>query len=74
MFLGSNIHVMMLTLKVGGGSCLPHGLSVINAYTEMTTGSKQVAVVMKNLTATPITIAKGIKVAQVVAAYAVPKV
>ena len=40
---------------------------MLNAYTKVTTGSKQVAVVVKNLTAILITIAKGIKVAQVVA-------
>ena len=56
------------------GPCLPHGLSVINTYTKMTTGSKQLAVVVKNLTATPITIAKGIKVIQVVSTNAVTQV
>ena len=46
----------------------------MNTYTEMTTGSKQVAVMVKNLTASPIPIAKGIKVVQVVATNAVPQV
>ena len=40
----------------------------------MTTGSKQVAVIVKNLTAAPITIAKGVKVAWVVAVNDIPKV
>ena len=40
----------------------------------MTTRRKPVAVVVKNMTATPITIAKGIKVTQVVAANAVLQV
>ena len=73
MLLGNNMHVMMQTLKGDDGPCLPHGLSVINTYTEVTTGSKQVAVMVKNLTAIPITIAKGVKVTQVVAVNVVPQ-
>ena len=46
----------------------------MNTYTKMTTGIKQVALVVKNLTATLITIAKGIKVIQVVAVNVVPQV
>ena len=43
-----------------------------NTYTEMTTGSKHVAIVIKNQTAVLITIGKGIKIAWVVAANRVP--
>ena len=68
------MHVMMQTLERGDGPHVPHSLSVMNAYTKMTTGSKWVAVMMKNLTATLITIAKGIQVTQVVAADLVPQV
>ena len=46
----------------------------MNIYTEMTTGSKWVAVVVKNLTTALITICKGVKVAQVVAANVVAQV
>ena len=56
------------------GSCLPHGLSVMNTYTKMTTGSKWVVVVVKNQTTALITITKGIKVTWVVAANVVPHV
>ena len=62
---------MIQVLKGVIGPCLPHCLSVMNTYTEVTTGSKWVAVVMKNLMATLITITKGIKVTQVVAANVV---
>ena len=62
---------MMQALKEDDGPCLSHSLSVMNTYTKLTTRSKPVAVVVKNLMATPITIAKGIKVAQVVAANVV---
>ena len=61
---------MTQTLKGGDGPHLPHGLSVMNTYTEVTTGSRHVAVIVKNLMAVLITITKGIIVAQVVA---VPK-
>ena len=74
MFLGSNMYMMMQTLEEGDGPCLPHGLSVLNTYTEMATGSKWVAVMVKNLTTTPITITKGIKIPQVVAANAILQV
>ena len=40
----------------------------------MATGSKQVAVMLKNLTATLITITKGVKITQVIAANAIPQV
>ena len=72
MLLGNNMHVMTHSLKGGDGPHLPHGLSVVNTYTEVISGSKSVAVVVKNLTAVPITIAKGINVAQVMAANVVP--
>ena len=73
LLLRNNMQVMIQSLKGGDGSHLPHGLSVVNIYTKVISGSKQVAVV-KNLTAILITIAKGIKVAQVVAVNVVPPV
>ena len=66
------MHVMTQVLNEGDGSHLPHGLSVVNAYAEVISGSKGVVVVVKNLMAIPITITKGIKVTQMVAANAVP--
>ena len=66
------MHMMMQTLEWADGPSLPHGLSVMNTYTEMTTRSKWVAVVVKNLTAAPITIAKGVKVTQLVAINGYP--
>ena len=46
---------------------MPHGLGVVNTYTEMTTGRKRVDVMIKNLTTALITITKGIKITQEVA-------
>ena len=74
MLLGNNMNVMTQVLKGGDGPHLPHGLSVVNMYTEVISGSKRVAVVVKNLMAIPIFITKGIKVTQVVAVNAVPHV
>ena len=72
--MGSNMHVMAQALEEGNGSHLPHRLSILNTYTKVTTGIKQVAVVVKNLTAAPITIAKGVKIVWVIAANAIPQV
>ena len=71
-FLGRNIHVMTQSLKGDDGPHLHHGLSVVNTYTKLISGSKQVAVVVKNMMAILITIGKGIKVTQTVAANVVP--
>ena len=71
---GNNMHVMTQVLKGGHGPHLPHGLNVVNTYTEVISGSKQVAVVVRNFTAILITIVKGIKVAKVVVANVVPPV
>ena len=40
MLLGNNMHVMMQSLKGGDGPHLPHGLSVVNTYSEVTARSK----------------------------------
>ena len=61
--LGSNMHVMMQALEEGNASHLPHGLSILNTYAKMTTGNRQVVVVVKNLTAALITITKGVQIA-----------
>ena len=63
-----------MTLRGGSGPHLPHGLSAMNMYTEVTAGSKWVAVVVKNLIAILVTIAMGIKISHVVAANVVPSV
>ena len=72
MFLGSNMHVMTQALEEGD-SQLPHGFSVMNTYTKMATGSMWVVVLVKNLTTTPITITKGVKITWVIAANAIPQ-
>ena len=73
-FLGSNMHMMTQTPEEGNGFHLPHWVSVMNTYTKMVTGCKWVAAMVKNLTSNLITIAKGVRIAQVVAVNAIPQV
>ena len=68
MLLGNNMYIVTQAQEKGEEPCLPHGLNMVNAYTEMTIGSRHVAIVIKNQTAALIIINKGIKVAHVVAA------
>ena len=67
MLLGNNTCVLTQAPEKGEEPCLPHGLCVVNTYTEMTTGSKHVSIVIKIQTAASIIISKGVKVTQVVA-------
>ena len=62
--LGNNMYVMTQAPGKGEEPCFPHDLSMVNTYTEMTTGSRCVAIVIKNQTAVPIIIGKGVKVTQ----------
>ena len=73
LLLWNNMHVMTQSLKGGDGPHLPHGLSVVNMYTEVISGSKWAVAVVGNLTAAQITITKGVKVTQMVAANVVPQ-
>ena len=66
------MHVMTQTLRGGSGPHLPYWWSVVNTYTKVTLESKCVAVVVKNIMAILITIAKGIKVSLVVVTNVVP--
>ena len=74
MLLGNNMHVMTQSLRGGDGPHLPYSSSVVNIYTEVISGNKWVVVVVKNLTAAPISIAKGVKGTKVMAVNAVPPV
>ena len=74
MLLGNNMYIMTQAPEKGEEPCLPHGLSMVNTFTEMTTGSRCVTVVIQNQTAAPIIISKGIKVTWAMAANRVPPV
>ena len=68
------MYVMTQASEKGEETCFLHGLSVANTYTEMTTGSRHVAIVIKNKTAVLIIIGNGIKVTLVVAVNSIPPV
>ena len=69
-YLGWRINVMTQALQVEDGS-LPQGLTVQNAYTELSTNSKNTVVVVRNSTAYPQTLKKKTLVAWAVAATAI---
>ena len=68
------MHLMTQAPGKGEDPSLSQGLSIVNTYTMMHTGSRQVSVVIRNPTPAPIGIRKGIKVTQVVAVNRVPPV
>ena len=72
--LGNNMYKMTQAPEMEEEPCLPHGQGVANTYTELATGSRHVTIMIKNQTAAPIIIGKGIKVTWVVAANRVPSV
>ena len=47
LLLGNNMHVMTQSLKEGDEPHLPHGLSVVNTYANVISGSMWVAVVVE---------------------------
>ena len=56
--LGNNMYVMTKGPEMGEEPCLSHGLSMVNTYTEMTSASRHIPVVIKNQTAVPILLAR----------------
>ena len=65
--MGGGFNVMTQVLHAEDGSLL-QGLTVQNTYTELCSGSKNVAVVVRNSTAYPQTLRKRTPVARAVAA------
>ena len=72
--LGNNMYLITQAPEKGEEHHLPHGLIVVNTYTNMTTGSRHVAIMIKNQTAVPFIIGKAVKVTWVVAAKSIPPV
>ena len=69
---GEGINVMTQSLCVEDGS-LPQGLMVQNAYMELHSGSKNVAVVVRNRTAYPQTLRKKTPVARAITVTWIPE-
>ena len=70
---GHNMNVMTQSMKGIDGPRFPHGLSVANTYTKVTSGEQASCGSSENLMAIPVTITEGFKVTQVVAANVVWK-
>ena len=72
MMMGYKLHVMTQATYPEDGANLPNGVYVVKTYTELRDGSRNVSVVLRNLTGKPVHLAAGRLVAQVVAANAIP--
>ena len=72
MMMGYKLHVMTQATYPEDGANLLNSVYVVKTYTELRDGSRNVSVVLHNLTGKPIHLAAGRPVAQVVAANAIP--
>ena len=73
MMMGHCLNVMTQAPYPNNKADLPDGLYVMRMYTELKEGSRSVAVVLWNLMAQPIHLARGHVIARVVAANTVPE-
>ena len=71
--MGHQMNVMMQAPYPDDKTDLPNGLYVMRTYTKLKDGSRSVSIMLQNLTAWPIHLARGWVVGQVVAANAVPE-
>ena len=71
-YTGQHINVMTQALQTKDGS-LPQGLTVQNVYTQLTKGSKNTVMVVRNSMAYPQTLKKKTPVARAVTISAVPE-
>ena len=71
--MGHRLNVMMQAPYPDDKADLPNGLYVMRTYMELKDGSRSVSVVLRNLTARPIHLARGRVIGQVAAANAVPE-
>ena len=72
MMMGYKLHVMTQATYLEDRANLPNGVYVVKTYTELRDGSRNVSVVLRNLTGKPVHLAAGRLVARVVAANAIP--
>ena len=73
MMMGHRLNVMMQAPYSDDKANLPNGLYIMRTYTELKDGSQSVSVVLRNLTARPIHLARGWVIGRVAAANAVPE-
>ena len=73
MMMGHRLNVMMQAPYSDDKADLLNGLYIMGMYTELKDGSRSVSIVLRNLTARPIHLARGRVIGQVAAANAVPE-
>ena len=73
MMMGHRLNVMMQAPYSDDKADLPNGLYIMRIYTELKDGSRSVSVVLLNLTAQPIHLARGRVIGRVAAANVVPE-
>ena len=71
--IGCRLHAMMQATYWEDGAHLPNGVYVLKTYTDLLPGSRNVSVVLRNLTGKPVHLAAGRCVARVVAANMIPE-
>ena len=71
MMMGYKLHVMTQATYPEDGTNLPKGVYVVKTYTELCDGSRNVLVVLRNLTGKPVHLAAGRPLARVVAMNAI---
>ena len=71
--MGHWLNIMMQAPYSDDKANLPNGLYIMRMYTELKDGSRSVSVVLRNLTARPIHLARGRVIGRVAAANAVPE-
>ena len=73
MMMGHRLNIMTQAPYSDDKADLPNGLYVMRMYMELKDGSRSVSVVLRNLTARPIHLARGWVIGRVAAANAVPE-
>ena len=73
MMMGNRLNVMTQAPYPEDKADLPNGLYIMRTYTELKDGSQNVSLVLQNLIARPIYLARGWLISQVVAANAIPE-
>ena len=73
MMMGHQLNLMMQAPYSDDKADLPNGLYIMRTYTELKDGSRSVSIVLRNLTAQPIHLARGRVIGRVAAANVVPE-
>ena len=72
MMMGCKLHIMTQVTYLEDRVILPNGVYMVKTYTELHDGSRNIWVVLRNLTGKPVHLAARQAVVRVVTAYAIP--